>query len=126
LEKRWDFSLREVARRAGVSHNAPYFHFADKCGLLGAIATSGYETLKGRTLAASKDLSKADEALDAIGIAYLHFGTENPAHYRLMFGPALQVLKDVMRRGIEDGSFKITQNVRWLLQGPCLQPGRVN
>jgi AcrR family transcriptional regulator len=137
--QRWDFSLREVARRAGVSHNAPYFHFADKRGLLAAIATAGYETLKGRMLAASKDLSKADEALDAIGIAYLHFGTENPAHYRLMFGPTLQaldggppaevveaaaasrgVLKDVMRRGIEDGSFKITQNDPVALAGAVL------
>jgi AcrR family transcriptional regulator len=127
--QRWDFSLREVARRAGVSHNAPYSHFADKRDLLAAVATAGYEVLKARMLAASNDMRKADEALEAIGIAYLRFGTENPAHYRLMFGPTLQaldggppaevveaaaasrgVLRDVMRRGTEDGSFKIPQN----------------
>lgn len=49
---RWDFSLREVARCAGVSHNAPYSHFADKRQLLAAVAAKGYEVLKARTLTA--------------------------------------------------------------------------
>ena len=48
----WDFSLREVARRAGVSHNAPYNHFADKRDLLAAVAAAGYEALRARMVAA--------------------------------------------------------------------------
>jgi len=127
--RRWDFSLREVARRAGVSHNAPYAHFADKRDLLAAVATAGYETLRARMLAAQAEARDAGEALDAIGVAYLRFGTENSAHYRLMFGPTLLasdeatpaevieaaaasrgVLSDVVRRGAEDGIFAIAPN----------------
>ena len=40
-----EFSLRELARRAGVSHNAPYKHFADKRELLAAVSAAGFETL---------------------------------------------------------------------------------
>src|ERR1700681_1419981 len=39
------FSLRELARRAGVSHNAPYKHFADKRELLAAVSAAGFEML---------------------------------------------------------------------------------
>src|SRR6266403_5496160 len=48
--QRWDFSLREVARCAGVSHNAPYSHFASKRELLAAVAAKGYEILRARLL----------------------------------------------------------------------------
>ena len=43
-----EFSLRELARRAGVSHNAPYKHFADKRELLAAVSAAGFETLTKR------------------------------------------------------------------------------
>ncbi|HZD27418.1 MAG TPA: helix-turn-helix domain-containing protein, partial [Xanthobacteraceae bacterium] len=43
-----DFSLRELARRAGVSHNAPYKHFADKRELLAAVSAVGFEQLAKR------------------------------------------------------------------------------
>ena len=127
--QRWDFSLREVARCAGVSHNAPYFHFADKRQLLGAVAAKGYEILKARTLTALRGKTKPADALKALGIAYLRFGTGNPAQYRLMFGPTLPgqdgglpsevihafasaeaVCRDVLKRGSEDKTFKIPQN----------------
>jgi AcrR family transcriptional regulator len=53
----WSFSLREVAKLAGVSHNAPYHHFADKRDLLIAVDVVGYETLSARIdLPASGDL----------------------------------------------------------------------
>lgn len=87
-EQDWGFSLREVARRAGVSHNAPYKHFADKRDLLAAIAAIGFETLRARLQAAVADAGPR-EALLAIGTTYVCFGTSNPAHYRLMFGPTL-------------------------------------
>src|SRR5271170_7712030 len=47
-EQDWSFSLREVARRAGVSHNAPYNHFPEKRDLLGAVAAAGFEALRER------------------------------------------------------------------------------
>lgn len=119
----WDFSLREVARRAGVSHNAPYNHFADKRDLLAAVAAAGYEALRARLLAAASDADVPEAALVAIGVAYVRFGIENPAHYRLMFGAALvtveeppavvteaaagakAVLGDVVLRGAHEGRF---------------------
>ena len=88
-EQDWTFSLREVARRAGVSHNAPYNHFADKSDLLAAVAAAGFETLHERLLASIAGIESAETALVKSGIAYVKFGFENPAHYRLMFGSAL-------------------------------------
>src|SRR3954447_13541197 len=43
-----EFSLRELARRAGVSHNAPYKHFADKRELLAAVSAAGFDLLAKR------------------------------------------------------------------------------
>jgi AcrR family transcriptional regulator len=88
---KWDFSLREVARRAGVSHNAPYRHFADKEALLSAVAVLGFEALRGHTAAAAQGKANAVEALTAIGTAYIGFGVDNPALYRLMFGRGLTI-----------------------------------
>ena len=127
--QRWDFSLREVARCAGVSHNAPYSHFANKRELLAAVAAKGYEILKACTLTALRGKTKPADALKAILITYLRFGTGNPPQYRLMFGPTLQgqdaelpsevihafasaeaVCREVLKRGSEDRTFKIPQN----------------
>lgn len=90
-EQRWDFSLREVARRAGVSHNAPYRHFSEKRDLLAAVAVAGFDALRARLAAAAEETEEPEAALVATGVAYIGFGTENPARYRLMFGPALFV-----------------------------------
>src|SRR5271167_3965034 len=59
----WEFSLREVARRAGVSHNAPYNHFADKRDLLSAVAAAGFVTLGERIQAATSGIENAQTAL---------------------------------------------------------------
>jgi len=88
-QQSWDFSLRELARRAGVSHNAPYKHFADKHALLLALARAGFEALREVTEAAASGAGSPDAALLAIGVAYVRFGRSRPAHYRLMFGALL-------------------------------------
>lgn len=82
----WQFTLREIARRAGVSHAAPYKHFPDKAALLAEIALIGFDRLH-EALAASQSTS-ADVSLTlaAMSHAYLEFGHANPALYRLMFG----------------------------------------
>ncbi len=92
-EQNWEFSLREVARRAGVSHNAPYRHFPEKLDLLAAVAAGGFEALRTTMIDAGGPAKAPEDALIAIGSAYVRFGTENPARYRLMFGTALGISK---------------------------------
>jgi AcrR family transcriptional regulator len=81
------FSLREAARRAGVSPAAAYRHFADKDALLRAIAARGYEEFGGAMRAAAA--AEPGQALNAMGEAYLRFALARPARFRLMFGPVV-------------------------------------
>ncbi|MGN6794524.1 MAG: TetR/AcrR family transcriptional regulator [Streptosporangiaceae bacterium] len=80
-------SLRDVARRAGVSHSAPAHHFGSKAGLLTAFATAGYELLANSVLTEAATSRPADEAreLAAIGRGYVHFAITHPAHFEVMF-----------------------------------------
>src|SRR3954471_8352570 len=80
-------SLRDVARRAGVSHAAPAHHFGDKQGLLTAIAMEGFAGLYEVTRAASGDHV-------AGGLAWIAWALEHPAHYEVMFTPGLLRLDD--------------------------------
>ena len=81
-----EFSLRDLARRAGVSHNAPYKHFADKRELLAAVSAAGFEMLTKRMAHKTAGLSNSREQLFAMLRAYIDYGVENPALYNLMFG----------------------------------------
>lgn len=82
-----DLSLRQVARRAGVSHNAPYRHFEDKEALLAAVAGQGFQSLRAAMESAQQVMpSDSSQRLEAIGIAYVNFALAHPAYYRLMFG----------------------------------------
>jgi AcrR family transcriptional regulator len=81
-----EFSLRELARRAGVSHNAPYKHFAEKRELLAAVSTAGFELLTRRMRKEIMGQRNARAQLFALWRAYIRHGVENPALYRLMFG----------------------------------------
>ena len=78
-------SLREAARRAGVSAMAPYRHFVDKDALLVAVATIGFERLT-HALRASAEGKENRAALRAFGVAYVTFACTQPALFRLMFG----------------------------------------
>jgi AcrR family transcriptional regulator len=77
-------SLREVARAAGVSPNAPYRHFADRGALLAALATEGFIELAAGLRDAPGESARA--RLSASGAAYVAFVEGNPALARLMFG----------------------------------------
>src|SRR3954468_1172678 len=77
-------SLRDVARRAGVSHAAPAHHFGDKRGLLTAIAVEGFEL----QAAALRDAHGDGAFLDA-GLAYIEFAVDHPAHFAVMYRPDL-------------------------------------
>ncbi len=79
------FSLREVARRAGVSHTAPAHHFGDVRGLLTSLATEGFDRLWESTTAAVDAQDDPAERLTAMGEAYVAIATEHPAHCQVMF-----------------------------------------
>ena len=97
------FTLREVARRAGVSHAAPYRHFADRSALLTAVAAAGSVELgvavqaalddavagSGRGGEKSPGARKPAEVLRArflaAGFAYVRFAIERPAYFQVMF-----------------------------------------
>ena len=80
------FSLREVAKRAGVSHAAPAHHFGDVNGLLTALAAEGY-----RRFVATQDARQRKAAADglsqlvAAGMGYIDFALGHPALFRLIF-----------------------------------------
>jgi AcrR family transcriptional regulator len=82
-----DLSLRQVARRVGVSHSAPYRHFEDKEALLAAVAEQGFQSLQVVMETARQGIPPdLSQRLEAIGVAYIHFALAHPFHYRLMFG----------------------------------------
>jgi AcrR family transcriptional regulator len=76
-------SLRAIARRAGLSHAAPKYHFGDRAGLLTAIATEGFHALAHQLCEAHE--SDAQQQLALLGRAYIDFGLTHPALFELMF-----------------------------------------
>jgi AcrR family transcriptional regulator len=81
------FSLRQVARRVGVSHSAPAHHFGDAQGLLCALAAEGFRRLEA-AMRARQDIppNGAWDQVLASGLGYLDFALSAPALFRLMFG----------------------------------------
>ena len=77
-------SLREVARRAGVSHNAPYRHFPDRDSLLAALVEEGFQMF-------ADELARRPRR--EMGEAYVEFALSHPQRFRLMFGGAVKLEK---------------------------------
>jgi AcrR family transcriptional regulator len=79
-----EFSIRELARRAGVSHNAPYKHFADKRDLLAAVSAAGFELLESRMASATSGRSTPRAKIAGIARDYVRLGIENPALHSIV------------------------------------------
>ena len=98
-------SLREVAREAGVSHQAPYHHFGDRAGIFAAIAEEGFCSL-----------AEAIEASTALGTAamceaYVHFALAHKGHFRVMMRTDLCSLEDYPSALIQaDRAFNALRN----------------
>jgi AcrR family transcriptional regulator len=82
-------SVREAARRAGVSHNAPYRHFADREALLEGLAQEGVERLE----QALAGLSGGE-----LGRAYVRFAQTHPQRFRLMFKRRREAMQERFAR----------------------------
>lgn len=84
-------TLRAVARRAGVSHQAPYNHFADRDALVAAVAAEGFQRLA-ESLAEARAAAGPENPvaqLQESGVCYVTYAVEHPELFRLMFGPEL-------------------------------------
>ncbi len=79
-------TLREVARRAGVSHNAPSRHFPDREALLAALAGAGF-----RTLSEAQRTALEAGGARGLGEAYVRFALGHPQRFRLMFGGRVSI-----------------------------------
>jgi AcrR family transcriptional regulator len=79
------FTLREVARRAGVSHNAPYRHFRDKDELLAVLAVQGFERLNSVMKRSAARGTSPQERLRLCGRGYISFALRWPQHFLVMF-----------------------------------------
>jgi AcrR family transcriptional regulator len=90
-------SLREAARRAGVSHNAPYRHFPDRSALLAALAAAGFRML-GEEMAGKSGRER--------GEAYVHFALAHPNRFRLMFGGQIEIGKHAELRAAATSTYE--------------------
>lgn len=99
-------SLRDVARRVGVSHNAPYRHFPTKQALLAAVAAEGFAALSARMAAAPAAPGLgAPPGLAAGFRCYLGFAREQPGLFRLMFDGAVETSADPSLRAESDQAY---------------------
>ncbi|TDB86621.1 TetR/AcrR family transcriptional regulator [Actinomadura sp. 7K534] len=105
------WSLRELARRAGVSHAAPAHHFGDRAGVLTAVAAEGYARF-------ADSLEAAGGELDELGLAYVRFAVEHRPYFEVIFRPELYRPDDPeVRTGRDRASRVLTEGVRGAGEG---------
>jgi len=90
-----DFTLRQVAQRAGVTHGAAYRHYGSKEALLAELARRGFTDLARTIDRGMRPVPGARDKLEALLKVYLRFAWDQPALYEVMFG----------RRLNEEGAF---------------------
>lgn len=110
------FSLRAVAREAGVSPAAPYHHFKNKCDLLDAVAREGWQELGSAMAKARVAAPEAPLALTEVGVAYVRFARDHPALYRVMYDGACD------RETMGDYRTNANQHVREAIMGGGADP----
>ena len=101
LERGEAFSIRAVAREAGVSPTAPYRHFPDRDALESALAAQGLRDLRA-DLTRDRELPTTTDELADLGVAYVGFALRRPALFRLMFGNECDTENDERVRAAAD------------------------
>lgn len=104
-------SLREAARRAGVSHGAPAHHFGDKMGMLTAYTTRGFELFGRGMRGAAATGGTAEEKIRAVGIEYLRFAVEQRAYFELMFRADMNDSEDQDLHLASTGAFSVLTGI---------------
>src|SRR5690242_994827 len=88
------FTLRELARRTGVSHNAPYRHFRDRDEVTAKVTVQGFKELTQAMLRGSQSGAGAIDRLKRAGLAYISFALQRPEHFTVMFDAPTRVRTD--------------------------------
>ena len=104
------FSLREVARRAGVSHAAPAHHFGDATGLLTAVAVEAFQHLTAETEAAVAGVDDPVEALVRLGRAYVSISVRFPGHCAVVFRKDAVAADDPVYQEWGDRAFAVLRS----------------
>jgi len=122
-----DFTLRDLASQVGVSPAAPYSHFEDKDALLAAIATVGFGQLRDFLEKAIAGVADPSQRYVCMGEAYVQFGTDHPALYKLMFAseelPAKRALFPELQEAGEAAFRSLTDMLGGMQQSGFLRAG---
>lgn len=120
-------TLRELARRLGVTHTAPYAHFPDKAALLNGVAGVGFERLAAALAGAAADHDDPSDAFAAMGTAYVQFALQSPNLYRLMFvDPELDVADDECDTSVGQDAFEVLVEALGRLNPASEDPRRLS
>ena len=103
-------SLRECARRAGVSWSAPGHHFGDKTGMLTAFAIEGFKELKANMERRRDQHAAPGERSAATGTAYLEFALKHPEYFRVMFRAELLNERDPEYQAANAAAFSVLED----------------
>lgn len=106
-------TFRELARRTGVTHTAPYAHYKNKDALLAAVAADGFRKLAARMEQAAADLDPDPLVqLAAIAQGYLEFAMEDEAYHEIVFGAEISVDRaDPELRAADDDAFDFARGL---------------
>jgi AcrR family transcriptional regulator len=115
-------SMREVARRAGVSHQAPYHYFSDRSGIFAAISEEGFTGLA----QAFRDVHETEMPAAKAGfIAYLNFAREHVGHFRVMFrNDICGVVTHELTQLAADSAFDELRLMVARITGPEIDPNK--
>ena len=113
-------SMREVARQAGVSHQAPYHYFGDRSGIFAAISEEGFTGLA----QAFRDVHETEMPAAKAGfIAYLNFSREHIGHFRVMFrNDICGVITHASTQTAADSAFEELRLMVARITGPEIDP----
>ena len=122
LEGAESLSMREVARRAGVSHQAPYHYFGDRGGIFAAISEEGFAGLA----QAFRDVHETEMPAAKAGfIAYLNFSRQHVGHFRVMFrNDICGVTTHALTQTAADSAFEELRLMVSRITGPEIDPNK--